>query len=111
MLSTLQIASTLRLSRTPVREALNRLQQEGLVRRNGSWGYAVRAMELPELVGLYRVREVLEVEAALGAVDQLTDTDFAAMEKLLDRAARLLERQVYPEIGRASWRERVCQYV
>src|SRR3546814_20296535 len=67
MLSTLQIASTLRLSRTPVREALNRLQQEGLVRRNGSWGYAVRAMELPELLGLSRVREVLAGEAASAA--------------------------------------------
>ena len=102
MLSSLQIASVLGLSRTPVREALNRLQQEGLVRRKGSWGYAVRAMDLPELLGLYRVREVLEVEAALEAVDQLTESDFVAMKKLLDRAARLLERRGYPEFLRVN---------
>ena len=33
-----EIATHLKISRTPVREALSRLEQEGLVRRDSGWG-------------------------------------------------------------------------
>src|SRR3972149_3590005 len=63
-----ELALRLGLSRTPVREALGRLEQEGLVRRDGGWGYVVRTMSLKEAEDVYKVRRVLELEAALEAM-------------------------------------------
>ena len=83
-----ELAAELRLSRTPVREALGRLEQEGLVAKDSGWGYAVRAMTLAEVMDLYRVREVLEVEAALEAVSRLDDALLDLLAKTLAEAQR-----------------------
>lgn len=48
------------LSRTPVREALRRLEQAGLVERQEHGRYAVRALDLVRIDELYTVRIVLE---------------------------------------------------
>lgn len=58
-----EIALRINVSRTPVREALSRLEQEGLVMRTGGWGYVVRPITVKETMDLYKVREALEVEA------------------------------------------------
>ena len=44
-----ELAARLNVSRTPIREALGRLEQEGLVRRDSGWGYVVRPMNLKEI--------------------------------------------------------------
>ena len=87
-----ELAAELRLSRTPVREALGRLEQEGLVAKDAGWGYAVRAMTLGEVMDLYRVREVLEVEAALEAVTKIDDALLDVLGKILTEAQRLASR-------------------
>ena len=48
------------VSRTPVREALRRLEQAGLVERQEHGRYAVRALDLARIDELYTVRIVLE---------------------------------------------------
>ncbi|PNG59540.1 MULTISPECIES: GntR family transcriptional regulator [unclassified Variovorax] len=87
-----EIAARLGLSRTPVREALGRLQQEGLVRHDSGWGYVVRAMTQKEINDLFNLREILEVSAA---VEAMTFLDEAGIEKLagfLKSARRELQR-------------------
>ena len=81
-----ELAIRLRLSRTPVREALGRLEQEGLVRRHGGWGYVVRTVSLREAEDVYKVRRVLELEAALEAMPKITDEGLIQLNKLLERA-------------------------
>jgi DNA-binding GntR family transcriptional regulator len=89
-LKALDLASRLRLSRTPVREALSRLEQEGLVHREGGAGYRVRAMSLKEVMDLYRAREPLEVEAAVEAIPYLDDDMIARLSAILAEAQKLL---------------------
>lgn len=91
-LKALDIAETLGISRTPVREALGRLEQEGLVASESGWGYIVRAMNFAEVMDLYKVREVLEVESALEAIPRIDDAVLHTLEKILADAEAFAKR-------------------
>ena len=80
------IASEIDVSRTPVREALSRLEQEGFVRRDGGWGYIVCSVTLKDAREIYKVREALEVEAAREALAHVKPADIVAMDSLLKKA-------------------------
>ncbi|MEU0520603.1 GntR family transcriptional regulator [Streptosporangium sp. NPDC006007] len=62
------LAESLGVSRSPVREAVVRLTQERFAREEPRRGAVVATVELPDLVRLYEVREVLEGLAARLAV-------------------------------------------
>lgn len=85
-----EIAKQLSLSRTPVREALARLEQEGLVKRNGGWGYLVRAMSLKEVSDLFKIRESLELLVALECMSNADETTIEDLQNTLDEASRCL---------------------
>jgi DNA-binding GntR family transcriptional regulator len=71
------------VSRTPIRDALSRLEQDGLVvRRDRS--LVVRARSPEEILDIYETRIVLEVKAAVVAAER--HTSFDAMQ--LGRALR-----------------------
>lgn len=61
-------------SRTPVREALQRLEQDGLLERRGKV-LAVRTHTAEEIVDIYESRIVLEEAAAAKAARKRTDLD------------------------------------
>lgn len=69
------IAQQLGVSRVPLREALKTLEAEGQVIYQPHRGYSVAELSLSDLLEVYRLRELLESEAATVAVDQLTETD------------------------------------
>lgn len=78
-LRAIAIADALSMSRTPVKEALGRLEQEGLVARSSGWGYVVKNVDLKEARDTYKVREALEVEAAREAIERI---DKATLDRL-----------------------------
>ncbi len=57
------LAENLGVSRTPVRESLERLYQEGYVKRVQNRGYFVAEMDTQEVSELYQTREALELYA------------------------------------------------
>lgn len=59
-----EIAERLAVSRTPVREAIRRLEAEGLVDHLPRSGAVVRRLDYPEMMELYEMRTVLEGTAA-----------------------------------------------
>ena len=60
-----QIASALGVSRTPVVEAVGQLEEIGFVTaRPGVSGYYALDLSLPDMISLYKVRTVIESEAA-----------------------------------------------
>lgn len=59
-----KLAEQVGISRTPVREALHRLEQEGLLTKRTRGGYLVRPLTLPEVKEAVGVRAVLEAYAA-----------------------------------------------
>jgi DNA-binding GntR family transcriptional regulator len=74
------------VSRTPVREALGRLESEGLAARHPRSGMVVSTPTLDEIVDLYVVREALEGMAARLATERRTEADLARLEILVQAA-------------------------
>jgi len=77
------LATELRVSRTPVREALRKLEAEGLVAHSGS-RLVVRALSEQDLTELFYVREALEGMAARLAAENATPSEIAAIGELLE---------------------------
>lgn len=78
------IAERFEVSRTPVREALRRLQHERLL-EPASRGLRVRVPQSEEVVQIYDLRILLEAEAAAQAARARNDVDLATLEGLLAR--------------------------
>jgi DNA-binding GntR family transcriptional regulator len=80
-----EIARQLGMSRTPVREALGRLQAEDLVAPTRRGGYVVVELTEDELRDIYAVRATLErLAARLGALGR-TNADLGQLSDLLDQ--------------------------
>ncbi len=106
-LRALDIANRLKISRTPVREALSRLEQERLVLREGGWGYAVRPLSFKDAMNVYRVREALEVEVVKEVIPKLDRDLTVCLEAYLERAGERLRKgriDEYRENTRAFYR-------
>lgn len=78
-----RIAQRLKVSRTPVREALKRLHAEGLVEITPHRGAVVRDPSGEELAELCSVREVLEGLAARLAARSISDVELYTLERLI----------------------------
>ena len=82
------LGAALKVSRTPVREALNLLAQEGLVEARPQRGHVVSAADAKTAEDLYDLREVLELEAIRLAMRRMQASDLASFEKLAKKLAR-----------------------
>lgn len=85
-----RLALSLDISRTPLREALARMEAEGLVVKTRGRSYQVRLVTAPEFFQSMRVREVLEREIVRTAVPNLPA---AAIAELRAQIARLVPGQ------------------
>lgn len=79
------LATRLGVSRTPVREAIFRLEREGLVSVIEGKGAFVASYTLDDLIEIYQVREGLEPLAARLSCAHLREGDIAHHEKALKR--------------------------
>jgi DNA-binding GntR family transcriptional regulator len=86
------LADQMGISRTPVREALLRLESDGLVRAVPRVGFFVTEISRRDLEDLFEVRALLEGHAAEGATFFLTDEDLAHIERLLEAGVSAVEQ-------------------
>lgn len=84
-----EIALWLGISRTPVRDALKRLEGDGLVTAAPRRGLIVTQIEPGQVSELYAVREVLEALAGRLAAQHASAPEIDAMRELLHRQARV----------------------
>jgi DNA-binding GntR family transcriptional regulator len=77
-----ELAASLEVSRTPVREALLRLAQEGLVTRVRGW--VVRDHSLEEALRIVEARAAVESAAARLAAAQISDADLERLVSIAD---------------------------
>jgi DNA-binding GntR family transcriptional regulator len=81
-----ELSVQLGVSRTPIREALGRLSEYGVVQSRPNHGCVVSRLGRDELIHLHQVREALEGMAIELACGKLTDADFAHLETLAQAA-------------------------
>ena len=75
-----QLAEQLGVSRTPVREAIRKLELEGLVVMLPRKGAYVANMSLKDLIDVLEIRASLEGLAASLAAERITDEDIKKLE-------------------------------
>jgi len=80
-----EVARNLGVSRTPVREALQRLQQRGLLSFGPTRGLVVAQLSHQQVVELYAMREILEGSAARFAAKYATPEEIANLNQLQDQ--------------------------
>jgi DNA-binding GntR family transcriptional regulator len=81
-----ELAAKLGVSRTPIREALSRLSEYGVVAARPNHGAVVRRLGRDELIHIHQVREALEGMAIELACGKVTDADFARLDGLAEAA-------------------------
>ena len=84
-----QVADWLGVSRTPVREALRRLESEGLVSFQSWRGVVVAELDRQQVIELYAMRAILEGAAARLAARHIGEAEIHVLERLLARAEGL----------------------
>lgn len=78
------LAEELGVSRTPVREALSRLSEEGLLERTRSGGFIIRSFAMTDVLDMIELRGVLEGTAArLAAERGVPECRMAGLRRLL----------------------------
>ncbi|MEP1207532.1 MAG: GntR family transcriptional regulator [Rhizobiaceae bacterium] len=82
-----ELSKRLGISRTPLREALNRLVAEGLLTVQEGRGFFCRSLVPEQIVELYELRQAIEAEAVLRAVDRASAEDLAEMRDYLNEIA------------------------
>ncbi len=88
-----QLARRLGASRTPIWEAIRKLEQEGLVRNVPNRGVFLVELTPEAAVELYAVREVLEGMAARLAVTRITAKALEKMERSLRKQEEIVARE------------------
>lgn len=83
--SQVELAATLNLSRTPLREALRRLEAEDLIQLDFNRRLRVAPLSVDDLESLYSMRIVAEPLAVRLSVPALTDEDLAVAREALDQ--------------------------
>jgi DNA-binding GntR family transcriptional regulator len=92
-----RLAEELGISRTPVRDALRRLERERVIRSTGGKGYEVRPIDDEELDHMYKAREAVEGYAAeaVAAAPEAVRTALAAEFAAAARLPMTTPREVY----------------
>ncbi|HEX5414524.1 MAG TPA: GntR family transcriptional regulator [Chloroflexota bacterium] len=80
-----EIARQMAISRAPIREAIRKLERDGLVEYQARRGTIVAQMSREDVRDAYNLRAHLEVYAARLAVERVTEEDLATLAVLIDR--------------------------
>ncbi len=97
-----ELCGEIGVSRTPLREALNRLALEGLVVLIPYRGYAVAPLSVDGFRELCEVRRVLEAESAALAAERAGQEDIRRLEELAETRYNRGDRRTYERYLRAN---------
>lgn len=80
----LELSRLLGVSRTPVREALNRIAAEGFLVATPNRGYTVRGLDAPQLMALYEYRATVELGVVRLVCMRATDQELAELATMVE---------------------------
>ncbi|MEI5991806.1 GntR family transcriptional regulator [Enterococcus crotali] len=86
-----EFSEVMNISRTPIRYALQKLVEEGLVDHVRGVGIIVRGISLNDANEIYAIRKSLDVLATITAMKEMSSEDFEELKTLLEETERLNE--------------------
>lgn len=84
VLSENKLANRYEVSRTPVREAIKKLEQEGLIEYSGTKTVKVLGITKNDVLDIYRIRLSIEADAVIKASENMSEDDFVELFKIVD---------------------------
>lgn len=87
-------------SRIPVRDALNRLESDGLVVLKPSSGAWVAKLDFNECVEIYKIRERIEPLALSEAAANMTDADIDLLQDLVEQMEAATDTETFLKLDR-----------
>ena len=96
-----ELAARFNVSRIPVREALSRLESDGLVVLKPSSGAWVARLDLQECIEIYKIRERIEPLALQEAVTHMTDEEIEALAELVESIEKASTDEEFLRLDRA----------
>ena len=103
-LTEMELSQVLGVSRPTARQALIRLEQEGLVVIQPNRGASVRSLTVPEALRTLRIREVLDGLAASLAAELATEDELAEMSAIIAQMEQHVERNEMLDYSRLNGR-------
>ncbi len=101
------VARMFNVSKIPVREALKRLEAEGLVAFQRNRGAIVTSLSEPEIVEIFEVRAILEANAIRLSIPGMTEKTFARAQACCDMFAMETDISRWAEL---NWQFHSCLY-
>jgi DNA-binding GntR family transcriptional regulator len=95
-----ELAGRFGVSRLPVRDALSRLESDGLVILKASSGAWVARLDLKECIEIYKIRERLEPLALTEAVKNISDADIEELAALVESIAGAKDDEEFLRLDR-----------
>ena len=86
------LVEELNMSRTPIREALHRLQHEGFVEILSNQGIIIRELSIKERIDLNDMRVAIETYSLKQAIEKMETKDFIVLEKIIRKQKKANER-------------------
>ncbi|QRM55297.1 GntR family transcriptional regulator [Sinorhizobium sp. BG8] len=101
------VARLFNVSKIPVREALKRLEAEGLVAFHRNRGAVVTSLSEPEIVEVFEVRALLEAGAIRYSIPHMTEETFQKAQTYCDAFANENNAAHWAEL---NWKFHSCLY-
>jgi DNA-binding GntR family transcriptional regulator len=92
------LAKELGISRTPIREALHKLESEGLIKPLATRGFVASQDSKEEVEELFEIRAVLEGYALRVICGRVTEAVLAQLEAAVEKAEEALKSQCLDEL-------------
>ena len=97
-----RLADALDISRTPVREAIHKLEREGLLRRLPKGGFAVMNLSREDIEETFGIRCVLESYAARLAAENYSAEELSPLEEKIREFQKFLDQGQLDELPRVN---------
>lgn len=86
------LSKALNVSRTPLREALNRLMVEGFLTRAPNKGFIGRSLDAKQIYDLYELRQALETCVVRIACERASDEELTGLENFVKTSIKRRDR-------------------
>jgi GntR family transcriptional regulator of vanillate catabolism len=105
-LNEVDLATSLGVSRTPIRAALSTLAAEGLLSYTPNSGYVVKSYSSADIAGIYEVRATLEgLGARLTTEKGLSDLHRGQMHKIIQDGEEVVSGGIWDEEAAGRWQK------
>lgn len=89
------LAKDYETSRTPIRDALRKMEHENIIEKLPYGGYQIREVNVEEIEEIFGIRSVLESYAASLATKRISDVEIQRIENILTMSQKAIDTDDY----------------